>query len=517
MARYQGGHNAGHTVYVSGKKFVLHLIPSGILHDGVMCVIGNGVVVDPQALFKEIEELAGLGIDVGDRLLISDKAHLILPYHRELDVLSEARRGERKIGTTSRGIGPAYEDKIGRRGIRVCDLVDTKALADEVRENVNARNQIIKDSTLDWKQVYDQLLAYGARMRRWTGDVSLVLDQAMREGERVLIEGAQGAMLDIDHGTYPYVTSSNATIGGACTGLGIPPRAINGVLGVAKAYRRASARGRCRPSSSARWASGCARAAWNTAPRPAGRAAAAGTTRSRCATRCASTASTHRAHQARRARRPRDDRDLHRLPDRRSHGHRVPVGPEHVRADARRSTRSWPGWTAPTKGATAYDELPAEAQRYIARLEEVSGVPVAIVSTGSDRDETIVREDSVVATAGSRRSQPGSPEPGLRVPFGETLRRDSPSMPLIVRCRRGSAVGMPFGISNDAQATVPRSAAALAVAHGHAHALIRLEHGRRHHLRADRRQVDQRRRDCRRPRPRRPSLMRTRGARRVPR
>ena len=164
-------------MYVSGKKFVLHLIPSGILHDGVNCVIGNGVVVDPQALFAEIEELARLGIDVGDRLLISDKAHLILPYHRELDVLSEARRGERKIGTTSRGIGPAYEDKIGRRGIRVCDLVDTQALADEVRENVSARNQIIKDSTLDWKPVYDQLLAYGERMRRWTGDVSLVLDQ----------------------------------------------------------------------------------------------------------------------------------------------------------------------------------------------------------------------------------------------------------------------------------------------------------------------------------------------------
>ena len=236
VARYQGGHNAGHTVYVSGKKFVLHLIPSGILHEGVRCVIGNGVVVDPAALFKEIEELAGLGIDVGDRLLISDKAHLILPYHRELDVLSEARRGERKIGTTSRGIGPAYEDKIGRRGIRVCDLVNTKALADEVRANVDARNQIIKESTLDWKQVYDELLAYGARMRRWTGDVSLAIDRAMKQGQRILIEGAQGAMLDIDHGTYPFVTSSNATIGGACTGLGIPPRAIDGVLGVAKAY-----------------------------------------------------------------------------------------------------------------------------------------------------------------------------------------------------------------------------------------------------------------------------------------
>src|SRR6187397_1869730 len=180
VARYQGGHNAGHTVYVRGQKYVLHLIPSGILHDGVTCVIGNGVVIDPAALFDEIDMLAGLGIDVGDRLLVSDKAHLILPYHRELDVLSEARRGECKIGTISHGIGPAYEEKIGRRGIRVCDLVDTKALADEVRENVSARNQIIKESTLDWHAIYDELLEYGARMRRWTGDVSLALDRAMR-------------------------------------------------------------------------------------------------------------------------------------------------------------------------------------------------------------------------------------------------------------------------------------------------------------------------------------------------
>src|SRR6202008_3768893 len=160
VARYQGGHNAGHTVYVDGQKFVLHLIPSGILHAGVTCVIGNGVVVHPHALFAEIDQLKTLGIDITGRLLVSDKAHLILSYHRELDVLSEARRGERKIGTTSRGIGPAYEDKIGRRGIRVCDLVDTKALADEVRENVSARNRAIKDSTLVWKPVYDQLLAF---------------------------------------------------------------------------------------------------------------------------------------------------------------------------------------------------------------------------------------------------------------------------------------------------------------------------------------------------------------------
>src|SRR5512138_1006752 len=237
VARYQGGHNAGHTVYVQGKKFVLHLIPSGILHPGVACLIGNGVVVDPQALFAEVDELARAGISVDGRLFVSEKAHCILPYHRELDVLSEARRGERKIGTTSRGIGPAYEDKIGRRGIRVCDLLgDRSALAEEVRENVHARNQMIKDSTLDWKPVFDQVVGFGERMRPWVADVSFCLHTMMKAGKSVMFEGAQATLLDIDHGTYPFVTSSNASIGGVCTGLGIPPRAIGGVLGVAKAY-----------------------------------------------------------------------------------------------------------------------------------------------------------------------------------------------------------------------------------------------------------------------------------------
>ena len=216
---------------------MLHLIPSGILHPGVTCIIGNGVVIDPQALFKEVDELGRLGVSVDGRLLISEKAHVILPYHRELDVLSEARRGERKIGTTSRGIGPAYEDKIGRRGIRVCDLLgDRKALADEVRENVSARNRIIKDSTLDWKPVFDRLVADGERMRPWVGDVSLYLHGLIKDDKAVMFEGAQATLLDIDHGTYPFVTSSNASVGGVCTGLGVPPRAIGGVLGVAKAY-----------------------------------------------------------------------------------------------------------------------------------------------------------------------------------------------------------------------------------------------------------------------------------------
>jgi adenylosuccinate synthase len=397
VARYQGGHNAGHTVYVSGKKFVLHLIPSGILHDGVLCVIGNGVVVDPGALFKEIEELARLGIEVGDRLLISDKAHLILPYHRELDVLSEARRGERKIGTTSRGIGPAYEDKIGRRGIRVCDLVDTKALADEVRANVDARNQIIRDSTLDWKQVYDQLLAHGERMRRWTGDVSLAIDRAMKQGRRVLIEGAQGAMLDIDHGTYPFVTSSNATIGGACTGLGIPPRAIHGVLGVAKAYLTRVGEGPFPTELSG---------AIGDRLRETGMEYGASTGRPR---RCG----WYDAVAVRYAVRVNgiDSIALTKLDvldgldsieictGYRTGDRTVTDFPSDLNTSAPITPiyESWPGWSKPTKGAREYAQLPPEAQRYIRRLEEVSGVPVGLISTGSDRHETIIRGNSVVA------------------------------------------------------------------------------------------------------------------------
>jgi len=236
VARYQGGHNAGHTVYVNGTKFILRLIPSGILHPGVTCVIGNGVVVDPQALFSEVDELTKNGIDVDGRIVVSDKAHLILQYHRDLDLLSEARRGERKIGTTSRGIGPAYEDKIARRGIRVGDLADPAALEQTIRDNVTARNRLVQDSTMDWRPVFDQLLRHAERLKPWVRDVSLLLAESMRAGKPILFEGAQGTLLDIDHGTYPYVTSSNASIGGVCTGLGVGPRAIGGVLGVVKAY-----------------------------------------------------------------------------------------------------------------------------------------------------------------------------------------------------------------------------------------------------------------------------------------
>jgi adenylosuccinate synthase len=398
VARYQGGHNAGHTVYVEGKKFVLHLIPSGILHPGVRCIIGNGVVIDPQALFKEIDDLARMGITVDGRLIISEKAHVILPYHREFDVLSEARRGERKIGTTSRGIGPAYEDKVGRRGIRICDLLgDREALAAEVRENVNARNRIIEDSTLDWHPLYEQLVDFGDRIRPWVADVSLVLAQLMREAKPVMFEGAQATLLDIDHGTYPFVTSSNASVGGICTGLGIPPRAIGGVLGVAKAYTTRVGEGPLPTELEGSLADRL---------RESGQEYGASTGRPR---RCGWYDAVVVRYSAR-----INGLDalaltkldvLDGLPDvQLCTGYRTRQGtltefPADLRilADAEPVYESMPGWSKPTRGITRMEQLPTEARRYIERLEEVSGVECAIVSTGSDRQETIVKTGSAVA------------------------------------------------------------------------------------------------------------------------
>ena len=399
VARYQGGHNAGHTVYVRGTRFILRLIPSGILHPGITCVIGNGVVVDPQALFAEVDELAGHGIDVGDRIVISDKAHLILPYHRDLDLLSEARRGERKIGTTSRGIGPAYEDKIARRGIRVCDLADPAGLEANIRDNVTARNRLVQESTMDWKPVFEQMLTFADRMKPWIRDVSVLLTEAMRQGRPILFEGAQGTLLDIDHGTYPYVTSSNATIGGVCTGLGIPPKAIGGVIGVVKAYATRVGAGPFPTELSG---------AMGTRLREGGSEYGAVTGRPR---RCG----WYDAVAVRYAARLNglDGLALTKLDvldgvetiqictAYRAGGQTITEFPADTGqlAQCEPIYESIPGWDAPTKGVRQFDRLPAAARRYVARLEEVSGVPAAIVSTGSERDDTILRDD-VMADCG---------------------------------------------------------------------------------------------------------------------
>ncbi len=391
VARYQGGHNAGHTVYANGRKFVLRLLPSGILHDGITCVIGNGVVIDPQALFGEIDELAQAGIGIGDRLVISDKAHLILPYHRELDLLSEARRGERRIGTTSRGIGPAYEDKIARRGIRVGDLANQPSLAEAVQHNVAARNRLIAESTMDWRQVYDELLEAWQRMAPWVTDVSLFLARARQAGRSVMFEGAQGTLLDIDHGTYPYVTSSNATAGGICTGLGVGPRAIDKVLGVAKAYTTRVGEGPLPteltgPIGDRLRETGQEFGAVTGRPRRCGWYDAVAV---RYAVRVngldalaltkldvldgLSELQVCTAYRCRGGTLTEMPGDLPQL---------MACEPVY---------EALPGWTSPTKGVRRFDDLPREARAYVARLEEITGVPAALVSTGSAREDTILR------------------------------------------------------------------------------------------------------------------------------
>src|SRR5512139_2226507 len=240
VARYNGGHNAGHTVIVGGKKFVLHLVPSGILHPGILCVIGNGVVIDPVAMERELAGLVAAGVEIGENLVLSDRAHLILPHHRGLEALSEEQRGARKIGTTLRGIGPAYEDKAGRRGLMAGDLLRPAALPDKLAEARRHYEEVLRGAgrapDVDWETLYADLAAFGDRHRSRIVDVSLVLQRQMRQGYSVLFEGAQATLLDLDHGTYPYVTCSAAAAGGAATGCGVPPTRIDGVLGVAKAY-----------------------------------------------------------------------------------------------------------------------------------------------------------------------------------------------------------------------------------------------------------------------------------------
>jgi adenylosuccinate synthase len=239
IARCAGGHNAGHTVIFGDHHFILQLIPCGILRPGKQAVIGSGVVVDPAALVKEVETLAQAGVDVNGRLFLSNRAHLIFPFHRQLEKATEEARGAAKIGTTVRGIGPAYEDKMARRGLRVCDLMDAevfRAKLERVLAEKAAYSQGAFGQALDASGVLENYLALGERIRGFVTDVAELLNTALRQGKSVLIEGAQGTMLDIDHGTYPYVTSSSAAVGGACTGLGIAPTRIDGIIGVTKAY-----------------------------------------------------------------------------------------------------------------------------------------------------------------------------------------------------------------------------------------------------------------------------------------
>jgi len=394
VARFQGGHNAGHTLVIDGKKTVLHLIPSGILRKNVLCLIGNGVVLSPSALFEEIDHLAASGVSVGERLRVSDSCPLILGYHVALDAAREKKRGKSAIGTTGRGIGPAYEDKVSRRGLRVADLMDAKRFATRLAEVMEYHNFALKNyfqtDTVDYQQVLDENLKLAERLRPMVADIPPLLDDYMRTGKSVLFEGAQGTLLDIDHGTYPYVTSSNTSAGAASCGTGVGPSKLHYVLGITKAYTTRVGAG----------------------PFPTelfddigeqlgarGKEFGATTGRKR---RCGwfDAIALRRAHQINgftglciTKLDVLDGLDTIRLCTAyRSDGKILESAPSG--ADALEKCEpvyeDMPGWKESTVGVKDYNKLPAAARAYLKRLEEVTGTRVDIISTGADRAETIV-------------------------------------------------------------------------------------------------------------------------------
>jgi adenylosuccinate synthase len=241
VARYQGGHNAGHTISIGGRRHVLHLIPSGIFHPGVKCVVGGGVVLDPQAFIEESEAIQkAASVSIAGRLLVSNRCHLILPYHRVLEAAIEKQLGDRHIGTTLRGIGPAYEDKMARRGLRVCDLLNPETLPEKIRVQVAEKNRALRaytdPQTIDPEPIVESYYQFGERIRPFVADTTVALNEMIRGGKSILFEGAQGTLLDVDHGTFPFVTSSSAAAGGVATGLGISPKHVHAVIGISKAY-----------------------------------------------------------------------------------------------------------------------------------------------------------------------------------------------------------------------------------------------------------------------------------------
>jgi adenylosuccinate synthase len=390
VVRYQGGANAGHTVVIGDKQFVLRQIPSGILHPRVTCVIGNGVVLEPENLFHELDALHERGIDTGGRLFVSDRAHLVLPYHKLLDAASERSQ---KLGTTGRGIGPAYEDKYGRRGIRVVDLHRPECAPALLSERVKRANQLLDLMGSPERANLDEhvrlLERLAPRLLPLAADTGLMVHRAVREGRRVLLEGAQGALLDVDHGTYPYVTSSNTTAGGAAVGAGIGPTGINGVLGVVKAYTTRVGNGPL-PTE--------AESPYGERLRELGGEFGAVTGRPR---RCGWFDATVVRYAAR-------VNGLTGLAvtklDVLDSFAEIPVGTKYLldgktceevpaEVDALGRVRpvyeTLPGWQQPTGGARRLAELPSAARAYLERLEALSGVPVRYVSVGTRRDQII--------------------------------------------------------------------------------------------------------------------------------
>jgi adenylosuccinate synthase len=398
VVRYQGGDNAGHTVVVGREKYVLHSIPSGILHSGCRCVIGCGVVINPAALIEEMETLVRRGITLDGNLFISKNAHLIMPYHPALDRASEAKLGARRIGTTGKGVGPAYIDKAARVGIRMADLLDERLFREKLEVNIAQKNRILSEiydaQTFTVDAILDPYLRYAGWLAPYITDTPLLLSKWMDSGYSVLFEGAQGTMLDIDHGTYPYITSSSTTSGGAATGTGVPPTRIHGVLGVAKAYSTRVGGGpfptemndemaetiRERGDEYGATTGRPRRCGWFDAVvlRYAARINGLDTVAltkldilDQCETVKVCTGYRYRGDL------------LTDLPEE-----------ETVLKAAQPVYEELSGWRAPTSHAKHEGDLPAKARRYLERLEELIGVPLCLISTGAVRDETIVCDDS---------------------------------------------------------------------------------------------------------------------------
>ena len=395
VVRFQGGHNAGHTLVIGGKKTVLHLIPSGILREGVSCYIGNGVVLSPEALLKELDQLEAAGVSAEARLRVSEACPLILPYHQALDVAREAARGDRKIGTTGRGIGPAYEDKVARRAIRLQDLAHPKRFSEKLEELLEYHNftltQYFKAPAVDFRKTLDETMALAPRLNKLVADVPRALYDAHRAGENLLFEGAQGTLLDIDHGTYPFVTSSNCVAGAAAAGAGVGPGMLHYVLGITKAYTtrvgsgpfptelsddvglHLATRGNEFGSTTGR-------------PRRCGWFDAAALKRSiqingvsgLCVTKLDVLDGVEEVKICTGYKIGATTSDI------------LPVGAEDL-AQCEPIYETLPGWSDTTVGVQLLEKLPVNAQKYLARIEEICGVPVDMISTGPDREETIVR------------------------------------------------------------------------------------------------------------------------------
>lgn len=399
VVRFQGGHNAGHTLVINGKKTVLRLLPSGMMHPEVQCFIGNGVVVAPDALIKEINELEAIGVNVRNRLKISEACPLIMPYHIAIDQAREAKKGLNKIGTTGRGIGPCYEDKVARRAIRIQDLFNPEIFYAKLAENLEYYNfqlqHYYKTETLDFDSVYTQILSYAEEIKPMVSDVSRKLFTLNKEGKKVIFEGAQGTLLDVDFGTYPFVTSSNCVAGGAATGAGISPLMINYVLGIAKAYTTRVGSGPFPTELTDEIGQGLAsrgnefgsvtgrarRCGWFDAA-ALKRAVQINGVSGLCITKLDVMDGMEEIKIC--VGYIRDGKEYDILP----FGSDLVVNCEPV-------YETMPGWKESTAGLKSYAELPVNARNYLKRIEEIIETPIDIISTGPDRVETILINDQL--------------------------------------------------------------------------------------------------------------------------